>query len=88
MALPLILPLAAKLNVPTPLKPLPLLVTLPLMLAVVPLPMVRATLLLIVRALQVKVPGVVLLAITASTVDDGLPLLHVLPFHVVEVAAK
>jgi hypothetical protein len=47
--------------------------------------MVSAAPLLMVSALQVKLPGVVLLEITASSEDVGAPLFHVLPFHVVLV---
>ena len=52
------------------------------MVAVAPL-RVSATPLLIVSPLQVNVPGVVLLAMTASVVAVGVPLFQVAPFHVV-----
>jgi hypothetical protein len=54
--------------------PLPLLVISPLIVAVIPV-VVKEAPLLIVRVLQVKLLGAVLLAIIASTVEVGAELL-------------
>ena len=86
-ALPLNVPDAAIVIVPVPLMPLPLLVILPFTVTVIPV-VFNAYVLLIVNALQAKPAGAVLLAIMASVVDVGVPLLQLLPSHVVADCSK
>lgn len=86
MALPLMVELAFTIKPPVPSMPMPLFTILPFTVAIIPV-VVKATPLLIVKALQVKLAGATLLFITASTLDVGVPLLQVMPFQIVVEAA-
>jgi len=85
MALPVNALDDAIVRLPVPVMPLPLLVILPFTVAVIPV-VCKAAPLFIVKFWQVKEAGAVLVtSVTkASVIDVGTPVLHMLPFQVVE----